>query len=276
VVMIQCPHCGHSVSIDANQPADLAAQTPCRACGAALASQPPNPAEDSPGTADATMPQTEDAETGSPQPDAVPPWETRTGCLDLRAYWTTTRAILLQPGQSFRQWGPRNEIEGALLFLLIYGSAGQILANYWLKLLHLLGGQGPASSPEGLDFMLFVLKAPFIALFSTFLASLIIHFLLFLTRASREPWKQTFALLAYVSGALASFQVIPFLGLLLAPTWGLIVSISGLRELHRTSTLRVLASLSLPLLLMLILLFFLLMLIVGAGLLIFNQLDLPR
>ena len=265
-MVIQCPHCGHSYSVDSSQPVDLTAQTPCRVCAVPVAPQPPDLVENTTGAADAAMAQTEEAAPGNPEPDAVPPWERRTGCLDLRAYWATTRAILFHPGQSFRQWGPRNDIEGALLFLLIYGSAGQVLGNYWLKLLHLLGGKSPASSLESIDFILFVLKAPFIVLLSTFLTSGIVHFLLFLTRASKEPWKQTFALLAYVSGALASLQVIPFLGLLLAPTWGLIVCICGLRELHRTSTLRVLTSLSLPLLLMLMVLFIFLMMLVGAGL----------
>jgi hypothetical protein len=276
VMAIQCPHCGHSYSVDSKQAADLTLQTPCRVCAVPFAPHLPDLAEDSTGAAYATTPQTEEAAAGNPDPEVIPPWETRTGCLDLKAYWATTSAILFHPGQSFRHWGPINDIEGVLLFLLIYGSAGQVLGNYWLKLLQLLVGESPASSLGSIDFILFVLKAPFIVLFSTFVASSIIHFLLFLTRAAREPWKQTFALLAYVSGALASLQVIPFLGLLLAPTWGLIACICGLRELPRTSTLRGRASLSLPFFLVLLVLFIFSMILVGAGLLILNQLDIPR
>jgi hypothetical protein len=203
------------------------------------------------------------------------PWESRQSFMDLKAYWQTTRSVLLHPGESLARWGPPRDMEGALLFLLMFGSAGEILANYWVRLLPLASGKAAGSLDNMISFGLFMLKAPLLVLVTTLLVSLLIHFFLFLLRASLVPWKQTFALLAYVSGAIACLQLIPFLGLALAPIWGVAVSIRGLRQLHRTTTWRVVASLSLPLAILLLLFLALLLFIVGVGLIALGTFGLP-
>ena len=194
------------------------------------------------------------------------PWEQRRGFLDFQAYWQTTRGILFHPAQSFAQWNPPVEMEGALLFLVTFGSLGQILAQYWVMFLRDSMTTSAGVAQDWFGFSLFILKAPFLVLLSTLISAAVIHFFLFLLRATSGKWSKTFALFAYLSGALACLQLIPVAGLFIAPIWGLVSGVCGLRELHRTTTWRVIAAFFLPLIILLTLLFCLMLLIVGAGL----------
>jgi hypothetical protein len=125
---------------------------------------------------------------------------------------------------------------------------------------------------DWLGFGLFALKAPFLVLLSSLVSAAIIHFFLFLLRATAHPWSKTFAFYAYLGGALACLQLIPVAGIFIAPIWGLVSSVCGLRELHHTDTWRVIGAFALPLGIFLVLLFFLALFIVGAGLVALNTL----
>jgi predicted Zn finger-like uncharacterized protein len=277
-MLITCPRCSKSYLIDSNQISDSLADVTCLSCGTLLELPLPAPTAgaggEPPAVADSGPGQEHEACVTMGGAETIP-WENRLGFWDLKAYWQTTRSILLHPGQSFVRWGPPRDGEAALLFLLVFGSAGEVLADYWLRVLQLATGNSSGSVDNLTSFGLFILKAPLLVLLATLIGSLVIHFFLFLLHAANEPWKKTFALFAYVSGSLACLQLIPVVGLFVAPIWGSVASICGLKELHRTSPWRVAASFSLPLAILLLVFLALLLLIVGAGLVLLGNLKLP-
>ncbi|HAA02743.1 MAG TPA: hypothetical protein DCE18_05150 [Syntrophobacteraceae bacterium] len=277
-MQIQCPRCGqfHDVDGDAAHTPDAypccsplpdTAVPPPGSASLTAEAEPPFAAENE---AEERHRTNEEALTSNPSISI--PWEERRGFLDLQAYWKTTQGILFHPSQSFAQWNPPREMEGALIFLVIFGSLGQILAHYWLMFLQSAMGSLVIVGEDWLGFGLFALKAPFLVLFSGLVSAAVIHFFLFLLRATSQTWSKTFGFYAYLGGALACLQLIPIAGIFIAPIWGLVSSVCGLREMHHTTIWRVVAAFLLPLAIILILLFFLAMLIVGAGLVALNSL----
>jgi hypothetical protein len=284
-MLITCHLCGRLYLVDSNELTASSREATCLQCGARLemsrqeldgprqAAPPRTPGE--PSAIPAEPDDLDQADGGRQHEREGFPWEKRQGFMDLKAYWQTTRGVMLHPGESLVHWGPPRDMESALLFLVMFGSVGEILANYWVRLLPLASGKAAGSLDNLISFGLFMLKAPLLVLITTLSASLLIHFFLFLLRASKEPWQRTFALFAYVSGAMAGLQLIPFLGLVLAPIWGVVASICSLRELHRTTTWRVVVSFFLPFAILLLLFVTLLLFIVGAGLIALGTLGLP-
>jgi hypothetical protein len=277
-MLTQCPHCGQTHELHNGDRQDSC--PPSEPTNGMKASPPqlvtflPD-SEDSSGCLEKSASAPQRDESPTEEPPMLIPWEERSSPLDLMAYWQTTRCILFHPAQSFARWSPPKDMEGALWFLVIFGSLGQILANYWIRLIQAGAADSAAPADGWIGFGLFILQAPFLALIWTFLVGLITHFFLFLLRGTSQPWTRTFAFFAYVSGSLALLQPIPFVGLAIAPFWGLAVSVCGLRELHKTTTWRVLAAFLLPLALLMTLLFFLALLIVGAGVLMLSSLPWP-
>ncbi len=275
-MLTKCPHCGQIHQSQGEGAGD--ASPPVDKDGMTGSSLPLSPT--SPSTSDNSFSfPPECLESPSPEePEAqhvrTPiPWEERHGILDIGAYWRTTRCILLHPARSFAMWNPPEDMEGALLFLVIFGSLGQILANYWVRFLQMSIANTSVSSDNWIDFGLSVLQAPFLVLVSTFLSGVLMHFFLLLLRGTSLRWTKTFGLFAYLSGALACLQLIPLVGLLITPVWGVVVGVCGLRELHRTDTWRVVVAFLLPLAIFLTLLFVVLLLVVGTGLVVLRNLS---
>jgi hypothetical protein len=277
-MLTQCPHCGQSHELDRDGQQDSC--PPSHPTDGIKASPLPLVTflPDSEESSDCLEESASDRQWGESPAEAARmpiPWEERSCFLDYTAYWQTTRSILFHPARSFARWSPPKDMEGALLFLVIFGSLGQILASYWVRFFQASTAGSAAPTESWISFGLFILQTPFLVLLSTFLAGVMTHFFLFLLRGTSQSWSKTFAFFAYVSGALASLQIIPFLGLVMAPFWGLVVSVCGLRELHQTNTWRVLAAFLLPLTLFLTLLFLLTLLIIGAGVVMLHNLPWP-
>jgi hypothetical protein len=278
-MLTKCPYCGQVHEFDATLPQEHA--SPACPVDAMAPASPPLPVtfiledEGPPAETGGTPEAQSSAPSGNDHAPTAIPWEGRTGALDFKAYWRTTRGILLHPAHSFARWDAPADMEGALLFLVFFGSFGQVLANYWVRLLQAGTASTAAPADNWIAFGLFVLQAPLMVLVSTFLTAVLTHFFLFLLRATSQPWTKTFALFAYLTGALACLQLIPFVGLVLAPFWGLVAAVCGLRQLHGTTTGQVVAAFLLPLALILSLLFLLALLIIGTGLAILNSLPWP-
>ncbi len=184
----KCPHCGQIREYDENAVSNPNTP-PC--CNMAGVSGPATPFAESlaAGTGPASTATEETAEQQAGDQTAPGgfgssiPWEQRRGFLDFQAYWQTTRGILFHPAQSFAQWNPPVEMEGALLFLVTFGSLGQILAQYWVMFLRDTMTTSAGVAQDWFGFSLFILKAPFLVLLSTLISAAVIHFFLFLLRS---------------------------------------------------------------------------------------------
>lgn len=175
-------------------------------------------------------------------------WEMRGSWLDMAAFWRTSKSILFRPSATFSALNYEAGIRSSLVYLLIYGSLGQIIGRYWFTLLGIHYGilEGSALS-NTVRFAGTVLFTPLLFLAFTFVAAVLVHFVLRVLLAARRPFTATFQVMAYASAATSIVNVIPFLGRIIMPLWALVLYFVGLSKAHQSSKAKVFFALFLPL-----------------------------
>ena len=187
------------------------------------------------------------APAGDRQPQGIQ-WEQRVSWLDIGAFWRTSKNILFHPSDTFANIYYNAGIGSSLVYLLVYGSLGQIVGRYWFTLLGIHYGildGNPLSN--SIRFAGMALMTPFLLLAFIFVAAGLVHLVLRILLAAHRPFSSTFQVMAYASGATSLVNVIPFLGKLIMPVWALILYSVGLRQAHQTSRAKVFFALFLPL-----------------------------
>jgi hypothetical protein len=185
-----------------------------------------------------------------PQPHHKIGWEARTSWLDLSTFWQTSKDILFHPAVTFTTLNYEAGIRSSLVYLLVYGSLGQIIGRYWFTLLGIRYGilQGNALS-NTIHFGVAVLLTPIVLLASIVIVAGLVHLVLRILGATRRPFTATFQVMAYASGATSLVNVIPIVGRFIMPIWALVLYFVGLAKAHQTSKTRVFFALLLPLVL---------------------------
>jgi hypothetical protein len=175
-------------------------------------------------------------------------WEMRSSCLDLAAFWRTSKSILFRPSAIFSTLDYEGGIGNALVYLLIYGSLGQIIGRYWITLLGIHYGIIESNAIDNtLRFAGTILLTPVLFLALIFVAAGLVHLVLRILLANRRPFSATFQVMAYASGATSMINLIPFLGRIVMPLWALVLYFVGLSKAHQTSKAKVVFALLLPL-----------------------------
>ena len=175
-------------------------------------------------------------------------WEKRSSWLDLAAFWRMSKSILFRPSAIFTALDYESGIGNSLVYLLIYGSLGQIFGRYWTTLLGIHYGTIESNALENtLHFAATILFTPLILLALILVAAGFVHLVLTILLANRRPFSATFQVMAYASGATSLINVIPFLGRMLMPLWALVLYLVGLSKAHHTSKAKVFFALLLPL-----------------------------
>jgi hypothetical protein len=178
-------------------------------------------------------------------------WEMRSSWLDVAAFWRTSKAILFRPSAVFSDLNYEAGIGSALVFLLIYGSLGQIIGRYWITLLGIHYGIIESNALDNtLHFAGTILLTPVLFLALIFAAAGLVHLVLRMLLASRRPFSATFQVMAYASAATSIVNVVPFLGRVVMPLWALVLYFVGLSRAHQTSKAKVFFALLLPLVLL--------------------------
>jgi hypothetical protein len=168
--------------------------------------------------------------------------------LDLSAFWRTSKSILFRPSAIFSALNYDAGIRSSLVYLLIYGSLGQIIGRYWTTLLGIHYGILESNALENtLRFAFTILLTPVLFLALIFVAAGLVHLVLRILLETRRPFSTTFQVMAYASGATSIVNVIPFLGRIVMPLWALVLYFVGLSKAHHTSKVRVFFALLLPL-----------------------------
>ena len=177
-------------------------------------------------------------------------WETRTSWLDLVAFWRTTKNILFRPAATFTALNYEAGIRSSMVYLLVYGSLGQIIGRYWFTLLGIRYGILEGNALDNtIHFALTVLLTPIVLLAFVLVVAGLVHLILRILRATRRPFTATFQVMAYASGAISLVNVIPIAGRFIMPIWALVLYFVGLAKAHQTSKTRVFFALVAPLVL---------------------------
>jgi len=181
------------------------------------------------------------------QPDKIH-WEERASWLDIGAFWRMTKNILFHPSATFANLDYDSGMRSSLVYLLVYGSLGQIIGRYWFTLLGIHYGMldGNALS-NSIRFAGKALLTPFLLLALIFVTAGLVHLVLRIFLAAQKPFSATFQVMAYASGATSLVNVIPFVGRFIMVVWALILYAVGLRQAHLTTRTRVFFALFLPL-----------------------------
>lgn len=165
--------------------------------------------------------------------------------------------ILFSPADFFR--GVRDEpgLRDSFAFGVLMGSIGAMFGIFWQFLLKsqdisYIARLLPESVSINHIFLGLIIISPFLVLINILIVTLVLHFFLLILGGVNKGLEGTLKVALY-SNATSMFNLIPFIGGIIAFFWNCVVLVIGLREIHETSTLRALFSLLLPIFLLFIL-----------------------
>ena len=227
--MKACATCGH----------ESAAFDRCPFCGEATAAPAAEErAADGGGTGDVNL----------------PPWEDPAVSFPLNLIETWRRSVF-EPGAFFADGPFERAAVRPVLYYLVISVLAAALSLTWGALLPttqpgfvatlaeivnvaLPDGTDDAGSIGRLaDFFL----APFWAVLYLIIASLVLHVFVLLLVPGRRSLTATVRTICYACGP-GVFAVVPFIGGWVAGVWGIVLTVIGLREAHRTTTGRAFAA----------------------------------
>jgi hypothetical protein len=170
------------------------------------------------------------------------PWEERENYGTINAYFQTATKCILTPTSFFSNLPTTGGYFNPILFVAMTLPVAAVLTYLWIALFTRMGLAGLV----GLLFVasiLFVLGLIFIPI-SLAIWSGILHLCLLLVGGAREGYQATFRVVSY-SSVTSVFNAIPFVGNL-ASLWGLVLTVIGLRETHKTTTGKAVGALAIP------------------------------
>lgn len=204
----------------------------------------------------------------SSEPPAGLSWESGPRGRGIRGALLTCRDVLIRPSESLHQTHLSGELWNAFAYYLGMMMVAITLSSLMSRLFspdpeqmrEVIEAMTRAYPPEVAEGMLrwtelaarppllWTLTASFIFLtVYIFAGAALLHVCLMLARASDGGFEATFKALAYTHGATAPFLLVPFCGGVIKLLWLSVVLVVALVEWHRTSTIRVLIALTLPL-----------------------------
>jgi hypothetical protein len=248
--MPNCPNCHQQIP-------EISEGKFCPFCGAALTLETPPPANVSEPAASpptgAVDPEPYHAASGETATPGVP-WEDRRRLGFLPAFSQTWSDSVFHPVEFFRRAPKTGNVGAALLYAILIVTTGGLLSIFWQYLFwdtfsnwqDLESIIGQEISRDILGF--WALLLPIFAVISLFISSFICHLCLMIVGSSKNGYEATLRGLCYSYGPYL-FVLIPFCGSVIAGVWTFVLMIIGWRELHESTTGRVLFAVLLPFLL---------------------------
>jgi hypothetical protein len=162
----------------------------------------------------------------------------------------------MRPTQFFRSLPPEGPtpppplgpIGSPILYAILVGVPSLIVGLFWQFLASSVGiieGNGSEAIFELGFVVLLACLAPVMIPIGIFIWSAILHLFLMLLGGANASFLATFRTVAYASSPQV-FEIIPLCGGLISWIWGLVISVIGLREVHRTTTGRAMGAVLLP------------------------------
>jgi len=228
---MSCPNCGAVLP----EPPDRFCPTcgtdlDARDAGATMAGEPPPP-----GPSLLTTPQ--------PRPGSTP-WEDRGRIGIVQALIETTQKVLTAPSAFFASMPVTGGVGGPLLYAMVVGSLGVIVAAIYREVFRALMGStltslGGGSELRrlmpllmgGMGLVLQVILAPLFVILGVFVVSAIVHLMLILLGGAKRGFEATFRVACYGEAA-AVLNIIPICGNVISGVYYVALVIIGLAAAH--------------------------------------------
>ena len=171
--------------------------------------------------------------------------------------WRTFRSVLFSPTAFFGSLREPGGLKNSIAFGILLGSIGAMFNIFWRFFLmpeEFADIINTIPWPLSLNhlFIIFIVISPLIILFMMLVTAVVLHIFLIILRGANNEFEATMKVSAYIN-ATSMFYIIPYLGGIIGWIWSMVITVIGLREIHKTSTLKALFTVLLPLLLLFIL-----------------------
>jgi hypothetical protein len=161
--------------------------------------------------------------------------------------------VLTRPGEAFTVMKREGGYGEPLIYAVVGGSVGAIVAFLFSLLFHSFGMFTDQRNPlgamagMGIGSIGFIILVPLAIVICLFIVAGIVHLCLMIVGGANQPFETTFRVLAFTQGSTGVLQIIPVCGGLIAAVWGIVVNCIGLARAHETDTGRAVLAVFLPL-----------------------------
>lgn len=188
------------------------------------------------------------------------PWETESK--SVKSFWKTAKMVIGEPSNAFRQMRREGGLGDPILFGMAGGLAGGLATAVYQSIFQLImfgfaaaagGEEGAALIGVGLfqvamNFVGAVIGGTIGVIMGMFIGAAITHVMLLMLKGANYPYETTFRVIAFVTGSVALFQIIPIVGQIVQFITSIIYQILGLSPAQDTTTGKACAAVLLPLL----------------------------
>jgi len=243
--MATCPNCQQQIP-------EISELKFCPFCGGSLnaENQPPAPRSVSPAPGE-LAPAPAPSYQAAPEAVFYVPWEDRQRLGFLPAFSQTWSDSVFRPAEFFRRVPRAGNLGSALLYCCLIGITGSMLSLFWSYLFW------SSSDMEKIQEIFwggfnrdmlgyFAILVPFLTIIGVFVVSFIYHICLMITGSSRNGFEATLRGYCYSYGPYL-LTIIPQCGGLIALVWQCFLLVNAWREMHESTTGRIVIAVLLPL-----------------------------
>jgi len=205
------------------------------------------------------------------------PWERRDELGASQGFLEALKLFVVSPAEAFNQTRRQGDYGSPLLFAVVLGWAGVLIAKVWETLFGMsVLSAFPPEVRDQIPFLvggstfglvLSLVLAPIYILVALFIWSALLHLCLVLVgglKDSTAGFEGTFRVVSYAAVAQLG-SLVPIFGSLITLVWTVVLGVVGITSLHKSSQGQAVVALLIPLVLCCLCIFFFLMTI-GAGL----------
>jgi hypothetical protein len=171
----------------------------------------------------------------------------------------TTQQVLTQPVAFYRSMPRTGGIGSPLLYGVLLGWIGVVLAGFYSALFNTL--MGPRMSSFGADpevagalvfaqswggFLVQLVFGGIMVAIGLFIAAGIYHVMLLILGGARSDFEATFRVVCFAEAPYI-LMVVPFCGNIIAPIWSIVLAVIGLAQAHQIGGGKAAAAVLLPL-----------------------------
>jgi hypothetical protein len=162
----------------------------------------------------------------------------------------TLQKSLFTPTEFFRNLPPVGAIGAAMFYAVIVGTVSAAVATMWHYASAYPAGIVMVPSWQipplaGYLWAAGLMILPLLIVAATIIRGLILHLSLTVTGGGAGDFGSTLKVVSYAASASA-FNVFPFVGAPIAFIWRVVITVIGLREVHRITTVRAFVAWLLP------------------------------